>query len=164
VLSATGSRRVNDVLSAGGKRCAVGCQVLTLRDVLAHFEEYEPMRQITVAARARLHPDARVSTVALRGELARVNASRIVLNRGLREAVAQRVARGELSMSEIAIRCGRFRRDRHGNLTGETSWLGRRIGLLPEGGEATPTPWVHSDVFALIARQGLGLSPNEVEV
>jgi len=27
-----------------------------------------------------------------------------------------------------------------------------------------PTPWVHSDVLALIARRGLGLSPREVEV
>jgi hypothetical protein len=26
------------------------------------------------------------------------------------------------------------------------------------------TPWVHTDVLALIARNGLGLSPYEVEV
>ena len=67
-------------------------------------------------------------------------------------------------MSEIAIRCGRIKRDRRGNVSGETSWLARRIGLLPEGGGDEPTPWVHSDVLALIARDGLGVSPREVEL
>jgi hypothetical protein len=67
-------------------------------------------------------------------------------------------------MSEIAIRCGRVKRDRRGNESGETSWLARRLGLLPEGGQSTPTPWIHSDVLALIARSGLGLSPREVEL
>ena len=38
-----------------------------------------------------------------------------------------------------------------------------RLGMMPEGGRARPTPWVHSDVLALIARDGLGLSPREVE-
>ncbi|MHB8492794.1 MAG: hypothetical protein ACYDA6_11365 [Solirubrobacteraceae bacterium] len=137
---------------------------LTLRDVVAHFEDYEPMRQNTVQALATYGRDARVSTVVLRGELARLNASRIVLNRRLREAVAERVARGELSMSEIAIRCGRVKRDGRRNVSGETSWLGRRIGQLPEGGKATPTPWVHSDVLALIARKGLGVCPGDVEL
>ena len=42
------------------------------------------------------------------------------------------------------MRCGRTKRDRRGGLSGETSWLGRRIGELPEGGEAEPTPWIHS--------------------
>jgi hypothetical protein len=87
-----------------------------------------------------------------------------VLNRRLREAVQSRLARGELTMSEIAIRCGRVKRDRRGNISGETSWLARRIGQLPEGGEDHPTPWVHSDTLALIARDGLALSPNEVEL
>jgi len=67
-------------------------------------------------------------------------------------------------MSEIAIRCGRVKRDRQGNESGETSWLARRLGLLPEGGQRIPTPWVHSDVLGLIARRGLGLSPREVEL
>jgi hypothetical protein len=93
-----------------------------------------------------------------------VSASPILLNRGLREVVQRKVARGELSMSEIALRCGRVKRDRRGNLSGETSWLARRIGQLPEGGEQEPTPWIHSDVLALIVRQGLGASPHEIEV
>ncbi len=67
-------------------------------------------------------------------------------------------------MSEIAIRCGRVKRDSRGNESGETSWLARRLGLLPEGGHSTPTPWIHSDVLGLIARQGLGVSPREVEL
>jgi hypothetical protein len=67
-------------------------------------------------------------------------------------------------MSEIAMRCGRVKYDSRGNVSGETSWLSRRLGLAPEGGEAHPTPWVHSDVLALIARRGLGISPREVEL
>jgi len=67
-------------------------------------------------------------------------------------------------MSEIAIRCGRLKRDRKGNESGETSWLARRLGLLPEGGQSTTTPWIHSDVLALITRRGLGISPREVEL
>ena len=86
-----------------------------------------------------------------------------MLNRRLREVVLATIGRNELSMSEIAIRCGRVKRDSRGNESGETSWLGRRLGLLPEGGQRTPTPWIHSDVLGLIARSGLGLSPREVE-
>jgi len=105
-----------------------------------------------------------VSTTVLRAELERVLESPIVLNRGLREAVLARVRKGELSMSEIAIRCGRTKRDAAGNLSGETSWLARRLGLLPEGGKSEPTPWIHSDVLALIARSGLAIAPREVEL
>jgi hypothetical protein len=50
-----------------------------------------------------------------------------------------------------------------GRESGETSWLARRIGQLPEAGQPRPTPWVHNDVLALIARDGLGISPREVE-
>ena len=78
--------------------------------------------------------------------------------------VQKTVERQQLSMSEIALRCGRVKRDRKGNESGETSWLARRVGLLPEGGRDTPTPWIHSDVLALIARHGLGVSPREVEL
>jgi hypothetical protein len=67
-------------------------------------------------------------------------------------------------MSEIAIRCGRVKHDSRGNESGETSWLARRLGLLPEGGQSTPTPWIHSEVLGLIARQGLGMAPREVEL
>ena len=105
-----------------------------------------------------------MSTAVLRAELVRVQHSPIVLNRGLREAVLAVVSRGELSMSEIAIRCGRVKRDRRGNESGETSWLARRLGLQPEGGHIAPTPWVHSEVLALVARRGLGIAPREVEL
>jgi hypothetical protein len=108
--------------------------------------------------------DPDVSVTTLRAELERVLLSPIVLNRALREAVLARVARGELSMSEIALRCGRVKRDSRGNSSGETSWLARRLGLLREGGNDAPTSWIHSDVLGLIARDGLGISPREVEL
>ena len=90
--------------------------------------------------------------------------SPIILNRRLREAVIAASERDGLSMSEIATRCGRIKYDRAGNASGETSWLARRLGILPEGGQQAPTPWIHSDVLALIARRGLGVSPREVEL
>jgi len=93
-----------------------------------------------------------------------MSVSPIVLNRGLREAVLAAVKGGGLSMSEIAMRCGRSKRDANGSESGETSWLARRIGILPEGGQQTPTPWVSSDVLALIARDGLAIAPHEVEL
>ncbi|MCW3032819.1 MAG: hypothetical protein JWM60_1164, partial [Solirubrobacterales bacterium] len=105
-----------------------------------------------------------VSCTVLRAELTRVLDSAIVLNRGLREAVVEKVSAGGASMSEIAMRCGRLKRDSRGNATGETSWLARRVGLLPVGGHTEPTRWVHSQVLALIARQGLGIAPREVEL
>jgi hypothetical protein len=141
-----------------------GHEPVSLREVVACAQSYEPMCTLTVSALA-LHQDTgEISTAVLRSELARVQESPIVLNRRLREVVRARVTRHELSMSEIAIRCGRVKRDRKGNESGETSWLGRRIGLLPEGGRSTPTPWIHSDVLGLIARRGLGISPREVEL
>jgi hypothetical protein len=135
----------------------------SLREVVGALQAYEPACSIsgrTLAAAAR---SAAVSSTVLRLELARVQESPIVLNRRLREVVLATIAVSELSMSEIAIRCGRVKRDSRGNESGETSWLGRRLGLLPEGGQSTPTPWIHSDVLGLIARSGLGLSPREVE-
>ena len=137
---------------------------VSLREVTAAVESYEPMRALTVAAVATARCEETVSSATLRAELARVLDSPIVLNRALREAVMARVGREEMSMSEIAIRCGRVKRDGRGNASGETSWLARRLGLLPEGGRDTPTPWIHSDVLGLIARQGLSLSPREVEL
>jgi hypothetical protein len=136
---------------------------VSVREAIAAIESYEPIRALTM--RALWHDDAaHVSTAVLRAELARVQQSPIVLNRRLREVVLEHVACGELSMSEIAVRCGRVKRDRKGNQSGETSWLARRLGLVPEGGQHTPTPWIHSDVLALIARSGLGISPREVEL
>ncbi len=143
----------------GGPAVAV-----SLRSAIAFLESYEPFCRHTRDALARHGGDPSVSSTSLGSELARVQRSPIVLNRGLREAVLARVGRGETSMSEIAMRCGRLKRDAKGNRSGETSWLARRIGLLPEGGHRLPTPWIHTDVLALIAREGLDIAPREVEL
>lgn len=137
---------------------------VSVREAIACLESYEPVRALTRRALELCDRDGAVSITVLRGELSRIQESPIVLNRGLREAVLVAAERQGLSMSEIAIRCGRIKRDSAGNESGETSWLARRLGLLPEGGRETPTRWVHSDVLALIARDGLGISPREVEV
>jgi hypothetical protein len=139
-------------------------EAVSLRDVVARLEDYEPARAITADALAVHRQDSCLSSCRLRGELERLACSPIVLNRGLREAIQRKVTNGELSMSQIAMRCGRFRYDKRGNQSGETSWLARRIGQTPEAGQDQPTPWVHSDVLALIARDGLGVAPNDVEV
>jgi hypothetical protein len=163
--SVRGPRSIAELrwLACGG-RGEQGRRPISLRDVIARLQSYEPARAITRAAVARHRRDRRLSVYVLRAELARVDASHIVLNRGLREAVLEAMRSGGLSASEIAIRCGRTKRDRRGNISGETSWLARRVGLVPEGGRELPTPWIHSDVLALIARCGLGLSPREVEL
>jgi hypothetical protein len=137
---------------------------LSVRDTIAALESYEPVRTITANAIRRHRIDGVASVALLRAELVRVNESPIVLNRSIREAVLAITERDALSMSEIAMRCGRIKRDAAGNESGETSWLARRVGLLPEGGHDTPTRWIHTDVLALIARDGLGVSPREVEV
>jgi hypothetical protein len=137
---------------------------VSMREAIAALESYEPIQELTLEALSRHGRDETISTAVLRAELARVQASPIVLNRALREAVLRAVHTERLSMSEIAIRCGRVKRDRRGNEAGETSWLARRVGLLPEGGHTVPTPWIHSDVLALIARRGLAISPREVEL
>lgn len=137
---------------------------VSLREAITALESYEPLRALTISALACLRASRAVSTVVLQAELTRVQLSPIVLNRGLREAVLQRIEREGLSMSEIAVRCGRIKRGGGAAETGETSWLARRLGLLPEGGKSEPTPWIHSDVLALIARRGLGVSPREVEL
>lgn len=61
------------------------------------------------------------------------------------------------------MRCGRTKCNGDGSVSGEASWLSRRIGVLAEGGRDESTPWVHSDVLALIAREGLDPCPVEVE-
>lgn len=137
---------------------------VSVRDVVARMQAYEPVRAITLAALASHRDDPSLSVTVLAAELRRVLASPIVLNRLLRQTALETIARQELSLSEIAIRCGRVKRDVRGNESGETSWLARRLGMLPEGGRDTPTPWIHSDVLALIARRGLGVSPREVEL
>lgn len=140
---------------------ATGGEVVSLRAVVAALEDYQPACAMTAAAVA--NAPAGTSVSALRAELRRVQSSRVVLNRALREAVVRAVGDG-LSLSTIAERCGRVRRDRSGAVTGETSWLSRRLGLLPEARGGEPARWVHSDVLALIARRGLGVCPREVEL
>ncbi len=135
-----------------------------LRDVVAAFESYEPMRTLTEHALARHRDDPSLLLTRLCSEFERLCSSPVVLNRGLREAVLDAIDRRDLTMSEIALRCGVVKRDRRGKVSGETSWLSRRIGIMPEGGEQAITPWVHSDVLAVIARKGLGVSPREVEL
>jgi hypothetical protein len=137
---------------------------VSMREAIATLESYEPVRALTLRALALHHEDHTVSTTMLRVERERIDASQIVLNRGLRRAVLAATEGRGLSMSEIAIRCGRIRHDSRGNPSGETSWLARRLGIMSEGGKNTPTPWIHSDVLALIARCGLGISPREVEL
>jgi hypothetical protein len=139
-------------------------RVVSVRDAIAGLEAYEPVRTLTRRALVRHQGDSAVSSTVLRVELVRLQQSPIVLNRGLRQVVLATIERQGLSMSEIAIRCGRVKRDCNGNESGETSWLARRLGMLPEGGREAPTPWIHSDVLALIARHGLGVSPREVEL
>jgi hypothetical protein len=141
-----------------------GCEQVVLRDVIAKFESYEPVRTFTEHAIACHGDDPNLLVTRLRSEFERLCASPVVLNRGLREAVLQTIDQRGLSMSEIALRCGMVKRDRHGKTSGETSWVARRIGVMPEGGEKEVTPWVHIDVLAVIARKGLGVSPREVEL
>lgn len=139
-------------------------QVLSVRAVVGALESYEPVLGLTRAAVARRERDETISVAVLRAEYERATTSVIVLNRRLREAVEELTARGEVTASEIALRCARVRRGPRGQVSGETSWLARRIGQVPEPGASEPTSWVHSDVLALIARQGLCVAPREVEV
>ena len=145
-------------------RGAADASIVSVREAVARLESYEPICALTRRT-LRAHRQTRqLSTAVLRLEVQRLQRSPIVLNRGLREAVIAATERHGLSMSEIAMRCGRIKYDRAGNASGETSWLARRLGILPEGGQQAPTPWIHSDVLALIARRGLGVSPREVEL
>ena len=137
---------------------------VSAREVIAALEDYEPVCALTSAAVARFRCDRMVSVATLNVELRRIQTSPIVLNRRLREAVLAAVREHGMSLSAIAMACGRVKYDRRGNGSGETSWLARRVGLLPSGPGTRPNPWVHSDTLALIARNGLGLAPREVEL
>ncbi|HEX2702451.1 MAG TPA: hypothetical protein VHM72_03355, partial [Solirubrobacteraceae bacterium] len=144
--------------------CVSLTRTVSAREVVAAIEDYEPVLALTRAAVSALrrHRDISIATLAL--ELRRVESSPIVLNRRLREAVLEAVRQRGLSLSAIAIACGRMKRDPRGNGSGETSWLARRIGLSAEGTVTGRNPWVHSDTLALIARDGLGVAPREVEL
>jgi len=137
---------------------------LSAREVVGELEAYEPVCGITRAAVERFRHDRGVSVATLSVELKRVESSPIVLNRRLREAVLAAVSTHGVSLSAIAMACGRIKHDQRGNGSGETSWLARRVGLLPSSPGARPNPWVHSDTLALIAREGLGIAPREVEL
>jgi hypothetical protein len=138
---------------------------VSVRAAVGALESYEPVRSLTRRALYRARNEGVASTAVLRVELERMEQSPIVLNRRLREAVLSACRREDgPTFSELAIRCGRVKRGPAGNETGETSWLARRLGLMPEGGKRLPTPWIHSDVLALIARRGLDVSPREVEL
>jgi hypothetical protein len=137
---------------------------LSARDVVGALEAYEPVCAITRAAVARYRNDRGISVSTLSVELRRIESSPIVLNRRLREAVLDAVRDHGTSFSAIAMSCGRIKRDHRGNGSGETSWLARRVGLLPSSPGGGPNPWVHTDTLALIARQGLGIAPREVEL
>jgi single stranded DNA-binding protein len=91
---------------------------VSLREAIAELESYRPFCELTRRALARYTRDPSVSCSVLRAELLRVLESPIVLNRALREAVLAKVSRGEASMSELAMRCGRLKRDQE---TGEWS-------------------------------------------
>jgi hypothetical protein len=139
-------------------------ECVSARRVVGALEDYEPVRSLTTAAvdRHRRDPGLSVSTLGL--ELRRLGASPIVLNRRLREAVIDANSRRGISLSAIALACGRAKLDHRGRHSGETSWLARRVGLVSDDAGRRPNPWVHSDVLALIARNGLGLAPHEVEL
>lgn len=139
-------------------------QIETLRDTLAHFQSYEPFMPMTAAAVAAHESDAEIAVSTLNSEYRRQQTSPIVLNRGIREAVLGTVNMGVASLSEIAARCGRKHSGKSDTESGDTTWLQRRIGVRAEAGSEHPTPWVHTKVLALIARDGLGIAPNEVEV
>ena len=64
---------------------------LSARDVIGALEAYEPVCAVTRAAVARYRRDRSVSVAALSVELRRIEASPIVLNRRLREAVLDAV-------------------------------------------------------------------------
>jgi hypothetical protein len=134
------------------------------RQVVGALEDYEPVRSLNAAVIARHLRDPTVSVATLGLELRRLGTSPIVLNRRLREAVLDASARRGVSLSAIALACGRVKYDQRGRRSGETSWLARRVGLLNDDASRRPTPWVHTDVLGLIARNGLGIAPHEVEL
>ena len=146
----------------------VGChgaaECVSARRVVGALEDYEPVRSVTAAAVEHHRRDPSVSVANLGLELRRLNVSPIVLNRRLREAVLDASLRRGVSLSAIALACGRAKLDCRGRHSGETSWLARRVGLLSDDAARRPNPWVHTDVLALIARNGLGLAPHEVEL
>lgn len=137
-------------------------EIVTVRDVIGRLEAYEPVPTMTRQAITACAGD--IETRCIQRELDCVEHSSTVLNRGLREAVQHAITRHQSTLAEIAMRCGRLKPETRGHGSGETSWLARRIGQAPDSVTGRRTPWVHTDVLALIARDGLGVAPCEVEV
>jgi hypothetical protein len=133
--------------------------VVTLRDVVGALEAYKPATSMTRSALdERIEWPEHASRLILRSELKRVETSPIVLNTAVRQGLLEAMARG-VTFADVARACGRTRHPDGSNP--ETSWLQRRRGLIPEAGGSHATPWAHTDVLALIARQGLNRSPHE---
>jgi hypothetical protein len=150
------------VPDGGENSVTLDYDVVTLREVVGSLQAYEPARTRTREALA--YCPAGVCGRRLLEESQRLQDSAIVLNRGLREAVQRELRFGTVTMSDIAARCGRFRSGAPGNGGGDSTWLARRIGEVPESGEQRPCPWIRSELLALIARDGLGVNPREVEL
>lgn len=137
-------------------------QAVSVRDLIGKLESYEPVRSMTLRATEKVEEG--ISTTRLCEQIERVCNGPIILNRGLREAVLRAIERDDINANVIAIRCGHVRHDARGNISGETSWLMRRIGLRAEAGKDTPSAWIRTDVLAHIAREGLRIAPREVEL
>jgi hypothetical protein len=131
---------------------------VSLRQVVGAMEDYQPAVATTERAVA-----IERSTARLARELERLRRSPIVLNRRLREAVLAALARDDLGLGEVAIRCGRTERCGDGGRCADGVWVARRIGLMPEGGKAEPSAFIDSRLLALIAR-AVGLDVVDVEV
>lgn len=88
-------------------------------------------------------------------------------NLPLRELFLERLAAGGPSLAEVAQRLGWLTRRRSGELTAETSRVGRTLGLEPtlsHKGRRRPS-WATSVSVAMAAElcRGLGVDPHEVD-
>ncbi len=134
--------------------------VMRPRMVVAALEDYEPVVSMTRAAVAEYTDNRRIRVATLDVACRELCNATVVLNRGLREAF---MASG-LTSTEVAARCGMTRYAKNKQLVGDSSWLQRRLGMRSESSTTVATPWIHTDVLALIARDGLGVAPREVEL
>lgn len=135
-----------------------GSEPRTVRAACGAVATYEPVVGLTRLAIRR----GEANTSRLQRELADVEALRTTLNRGIRERfLAMATCDPRITRSEIARRCDRCRpRDDRP----DASWVARRLGLKPSSGESVPTPWIAPAVLSLLATQGLGIDPSEVEL
>ena len=137
--------------------------VVSLRSVIGAVDAYEPARSMTVAALAyHRGRDTNVQVSTLAAELRSLDRGAFVLSHCLREAAQRAVARGEVSWSQLALRCGHSHAVHGGHQCGDTSWLKRRLGIMPDTSTGCTTPWIRSETLALIAR-ALGVDPVSVE-